>query len=73
MNEVEIHTVDGFQGREMDVIIFSMVRSNNSGNVGFLKDSRRINVSLTRARKFLAIVGNSVTLSYERGVLLDLV
>ena len=47
---VEVRTVDGYQGREKEVIILSMVRSNNTGELGFLTESRRINVSVTRAR-----------------------
>ena len=46
---VEVRTVDGYQGREKEVIILSMVRSNNTGELGFLTESRRINVSVTRA------------------------
>lgn len=59
---LEIKTVDGFQGRQKDVIILSFVRSNNSGNIGFLEDMRRLNVSITRARKKLIMIGDSETL-----------
>jgi hypothetical protein len=55
---VEINTVDGFQGRESDVVIFSCVRTSSSG-VGFLSDERRLNVAITRARGCLVVVGNS--------------
>jgi hypothetical protein len=57
---VDVNTVDGFQGREKDIILFSCVRSNN---IGFLKDQRRMNVAITRARLALLVVGNSRTLS----------
>lgn len=68
--EVEVDTIDGFQGRENDVVLISLVRSNESGELGFLKDVRRMNVALTRARKKMVIVGDSATLAsfpfYER-------
>ena len=73
--ELEVKTVDGFQGREKEVIIISFVRSNPENQLGFLTDERRLNVSLTRARRKLIMVGDSGTLSshgtYES--LLDLV
>jgi superfamily I DNA and/or RNA helicase len=59
---VEIGTVDGFQGREKEVIVVDLVRSNDLGEIGFLSDVRRMNVALTRARRFLVIVGDSATL-----------
>ncbi|MFP4115933.1 MAG: IGHMBP2 family helicase, partial [Candidatus Aenigmatarchaeota archaeon] len=59
---LEIKTVDGFQGREKEVIVLSFVRSNENGEIGFLKDLRRLNVSITRARKKLIMVGDSETL-----------
>jgi len=60
---VEIKTVDGFQGREKEIIILSLVRSNESGNIGFLSDHRRLNVALTRARRKLIIVGHRPTMN----------
>ncbi|MCF7890267.1 IGHMBP2 family helicase [Candidatus Bipolaricaulota bacterium] len=60
---LEIKTVDGFQGREKEVIVISFVRSNEEDELGFLKDVRRLNVSLTRARRKLIMIGDSRTLS----------
>ncbi|HZN59744.1 MAG TPA: IGHMBP2 family helicase [Planctomycetota bacterium] len=61
--DLEIGTVDGFQGREKEAILISLVRSNPRGEVGFLADDRRTNVAVTRARRHLAIVGDSATIS----------
>jgi len=59
---LEIDSVDGFQGREKEAVLLSLVRSNPEGEVGFLADVRRMNVALTRARRLLLIVGDSATL-----------
>jgi KaiC/GvpD/RAD55 family RecA-like ATPase len=59
----QVATVDSFQGREQDVVLFGFTRSNPDGRVGFLSELRRLNVSLTRARRQLVLVGDSVTLS----------
>ena len=63
MIDVEVNTVDGYQGREKEVIIISFVRSNVRGEIGFLDDLRRLNVALTRAKRKLIMVGDSKTLS----------
>jgi superfamily I DNA and/or RNA helicase len=59
---VEIGTVDGFQGREKEAVIVELTRSNDDGDLGFLADVRRMNVALTRARRFLLVVGDGATL-----------
>ena len=56
--QIEVATVDSFQGRESDVVIYSTVRSNSEQRIGFLRDRRRINVALSRARNLLVIVGD---------------
>lgn len=61
--QITVHTVDGFQGQEKDVIMISLVRANKEGQIGFLNDLRRMNVAITRARMKLMIVGNAQTLS----------
>ncbi|MBE2202497.1 MAG: AAA family ATPase [Anaerolinea sp.] len=60
---VEIGSVDGFQGREKEAVIISLVRSNPEGNVGFLAETRRMNVALTRARRKLIVIGDSATIT----------
>jgi superfamily I DNA and/or RNA helicase len=60
---LQISSIDGFQGQEKDVIYLSLVRSNDKGKIGFLSDTRRFNVAITRARKKLVIIGDSSTLS----------
>lgn len=59
---ITIHTVDGFQGQERDVIFISLVRANEEGQIGFLNDLRRMNVAITRARMKLVILGDTKTL-----------
>jgi len=63
---ITINTVDSFQGQERDVIYISLVRSNTEGNIGFLKDYRRMNVAMTRAKKKLVIIGDSATLANDK-------
>lgn len=63
---IEARTVDGFQGKEKEVIILSLVRSNPMGKIGFLNDRRRLNVAITRARRKLIVVGDAATLSRDR-------
>ena len=60
---ITVHTVDGFQGQERDVIMISLVRANEKGQIGFLRDLRRMNVAITRARTKLLILGEAVTLT----------
>ncbi|KEG02011.1 hypothetical protein YYE_02750 [Plasmodium vinckei vinckei] len=63
--KIEISTVDSFQGREKEIVIFSLVCSNYFKNIGFLKDYRRLNVAITRAKRHIVIVGNSNTISND--------
>lgn len=63
---VEINTVDAFQGRETDIILYSIVRSNKEGNIGFLKDMRRLNVALSRARELLILIGDHECVTKNR-------
>jgi ATP-dependent RNA/DNA helicase IGHMBP2 len=60
---LEIDSVDGFQGREKEAILISLVRSNPAGEIGFLADTRRMNVALTRARRKLIVIGDSATIA----------
>jgi superfamily I DNA and/or RNA helicase len=60
---LEVDTVDGFQGREKEAVVVSLVRSNEEGEVGFLADVRRMNVAITRARKKLVVIGDSATVA----------
>ena len=60
---ISVNTVDGFQGQERDIIVISMVRSNDEGQIGFLRDLRRMNVAMTRARMKLIILGDRATLT----------
>ncbi|KAG7542768.1 P-loop containing nucleoside triphosphate hydrolase [Arabidopsis thaliana x Arabidopsis arenosa] len=62
---VDINTVDGFQGREKDVAIFSCVRANDKGQIGFLSNSRRMNVGITRAKSSVLVVGSAATLKSD--------
>lgn len=62
---LSVNSVDGFQGQERDIIYISLVRSNADNEIGFLKDYRRMNVALTRAKKKLIIIGDSATLSCD--------
>lgn len=62
---LEVDTVDGFQGREKEAVVISLVRSNAAGDIGFLADVRRMNVALTRARRMLWVVGDSATLAAD--------
>ena len=63
--EIRISTIDSFQGQEMDNIIVSLVRSNDDSDIGFLKDYRRMNVAITRAREQLFVIGDSATIGAD--------
>lgn len=63
---IRISTIDSFQGQEKEVVIISLVRSNNEGQIGFLKDYRRMNVAMTRAKEKLFIIGDSSTLANDQ-------
>lgn len=60
---ISVNTVDGFQGQERDVILISLVRANDEGQIGFLRDLRRMNVAMTRARMKLIILGDAPTMT----------
>jgi len=64
LSAVAVRDIDGFQGQERDFVVVSFVRSNGTGSVGFVDDSNRVNVILTRARRGLAVLGNRATLRY---------
>lgn len=63
---ISINTIDAFQGQERDVIYISLVRSNEKGQIGFLGDTRRMNVAMTRAKKKLIVIGDSATIGSDR-------
>jgi predicted DNA helicase len=63
LSGLEVDSVDGFQGREKEAVVISLVRSNAEGEIGFLADVRRMNVALTRARRKLIVLGDSATLA----------
>jgi ATP-dependent RNA/DNA helicase IGHMBP2 len=65
LENIRVSTIDSFQGQEADVIILSLVRSNPDGNIGFLKDYRRMNVAMTRAKERLIVIGDSTTLGKD--------
>lgn len=62
-SKIAVNTIDSFQGQERDIVYISMTRSNTDGEIGFLSDTRRMNVAMTRARKKLVVIGDSATLS----------
>nr|MDQ6905131.1 DEAD/DEAH box helicase family protein [Bacteroidota bacterium] len=62
---MRISTIDSFQGQEKEIIILSLVRSNENGDIGFLKDYRRMNVALTRAKEQLFVIGDSATIGAD--------
>jgi len=65
LESIRVSTIDSFQGQEADVVILSLVRSNPEGNIGFLKDYRRMNVAMTRAKQKLIVIGDSTTLGKD--------
>jgi len=62
LGQIEVKTVNGFEGRQKDIVLFSTVRNNAAGALGFLADRRRLNVGLTRARRGLFVIGGLATL-----------
>ncbi|MGM9475611.1 AAA domain-containing protein [Pedobacter sp. GSP4] len=65
-DKISVNTIDSFQGQERDVVYISLTRSNAEGSIGFLADTRRMNVAMTRARKKLVVIGDSSTLSKSK-------
>lgn len=63
--KVRVGTVDGFQGQEEEIVIITLVRSNNERKVGFLADQRRLNVAITRPRRHLCVIGNNFHTFHE--------
>jgi len=63
---IRVHSIDGFQGQECNIVYISLVRSNEKGEVGFLSDTRRMNVALTRAKQKLVVIGDSATLGQHK-------
>ncbi len=63
--QMRISTIDSFQGQEKEIVIISLVRSNDSGDIGFLKDYRRMNVAITRAKEQLFVIGDSATIGAD--------
>jgi len=63
--QMRISTIDSFQGQEMETVVLSLVRSNDDGNIGFLKDYRRMNVAITRAKEQLYVIGDSATIGAD--------
>ncbi|HRD43763.1 MAG TPA: C-terminal helicase domain-containing protein, partial [Ferruginibacter sp.] len=64
--EIRMSTIDSFQGQEKENIILSLVRSNDDGVIGFLKDYRRMNVAVTRAKEQLFVIGDSATIGRDK-------
>ena len=64
--DIEVNSIDGFQGQEKDIIYISLVRSNDNGEIGFLSDQRRLNVALTRAKKKLIVIGDGATVAQHQ-------
>ena len=62
---MRVSTIDSFQGQEKETIILSLVRSNDDGDIGFLKDYRRMNVAITRAKEQLFVIGDSASIGAD--------
>lgn len=71
VEKVEVSTVDSFQGREKEAIIISLVRSNEQYDTGFVKEKQRLNVAVTRAKRFLAVVADRKTMRSGRNKLIS--